>query len=104
MLAVLLLQSAGKLQKTWQVKRYVQKQEEKVLLLEEELAQQREKQMFIGEGGYWDREAKSKLGLGREEDRLLILPEEVKVEKEFWKESGEGEAENWEKWVEVFVY
>lgn len=100
----MIVQITGKAVAFYKASNFLTEQEGIKNTLEEKLSVLAEKERFVDEVGYWDRISRQKFGLGFENDKIIILPEDAKISKPFFETPTEGQTNNWKRWWGLVWY
>src|SRR3990172_6863015 len=103
LLAVSTIRNVGK---AIRIRDDVQKERERVAKIEEENAKLRQQVELIQGTDFIEKEVRNKLGLVREGEAVVVLPDEETLRKLAPKTADEAEVlpdPNWKKWLKLFI-
>jgi len=94
--------TAGNISRLLRIQTMVGQTRQDAAAAEAENARLKRKLAEVQTPDFIEREAREKLGMGREGERVVILPEKTKSEPSFAKAT-EGRQENWRLWRKLYL-
>ena len=94
--------TAGNISRLMKIQAIVGRDKENLVAAETENSVLKRKLVEVQTADFVEREAREKLGMGREGERVVIMPEKTKSEPSFAKAT-EGRQENWRLWRKLYL-
>lgn len=93
----------GSIWRLWQQDEPIKEAETKLEKLKEENTELKRKKSYINSERFFEEQARDNLNLAKEDEAIVVVPEEVLNLKDEKGEGGEEQAvPNWRKWLEIF--
>lgn len=100
---VIIINLTGRIWQLWHQDNPLKEAEKRLEKLKEENAELKQKKAYMNSEKFIEEQARDKLNLAKENEAIVILPEEIlKLKTEENQEKEEKELANWQKWLEVF--
>lgn len=93
----------GSIWRLWHQDEPLREAEKRLEELKEENQELKRKKAYINSERFVEEQARDKLNWAKEDEVMVILPEEILNLKDEGEEQGsEEEMPNWQKWLEIF--
>lgn len=93
----------GSIWRLWQQNKPLEEMQKRLEELREENERLKREKAYINSERFLEEQARDKLNWAKEDEAIVILPEEIlNLKDEEEKQGSEKEVANWQKWLEIF--
>ncbi len=88
------------------IKNAIKKEETRLVKLRKENEELKKRAEEVGKDIFFEKEARNKLGLGKEGETIVVLPDDETLRKLALKREEEQDTlpdPNWKKWLKLFL-